>query len=196
MPQPRGVGDERRAALVSLPEVVGLIGGLIGVATGALSIETRVRQRRLDKTQRELQAALSVRLEHVGAVAPLMPEMLPGFRPVGDIERTTVRLFGAGAPSCLDDFPVSMNGGVKGAWTMRWRVLGDGPIFVYRGAYDFDPNNAERVAELTEPAAHGLAGRVEGTLCDQPILTSDPLFYEVNHLVDVAVEVQHWSASP
>ncbi len=163
-------------------QLVGTIGGTLGLLALAGQIWTDRRQRRLERQ-------LRLKPDHIGASAPPMPEIVEGYMKDGMPWRLRTRIFD-GQPSTWSDFPVTMNGCGQRMWTMRWRSIG-GAIEVHKVHYNFKDGTP-----LTEvPAQRGREGLIDGDGCEQPafILPSDQ---GVSTLTDIVAEVQFWHYAP
>ena len=173
------------ASLEEASTVVGILGGSIGTL---LAVRTARRQGRIEKRQEQLEARLTLQVDHVPDTAPEMPRSIVGYQPIAEPWNESMRVFSHEA-HVLPDFDVTMNGCAQRMWTMRWRSLGE-EVRVLKG-----PSDTRLFPEACEEVAVGHAGLVVGNGCEQPVFTLGPSVPS-NRLTDVAIEVQHWSAAP
>jgi len=123
---------------------------------------------------------------------PPMPAKLPGYAHAGTATTTTFRVF-SGQPAYVDNFPWTMNGCNDAMNTVRWRSLVPSDV-VKGGSTDQHASTTLRPSDLKD-ATSGRGGVIVMDSCQEPafFLTHSAVG---DTLVDIAVTVQHWTATP
>lgn len=130
-----------------------------------------------------------------GTDAPPMPTQLNGWKQVGPLRSTQVRVFDSQEYSYPPEIGPSTNSCRDGFWTARWRVLN--PAVVVRTTPFFTAlaqESADPVGEPAFPEAVGArgAGYISGQICETPIFGWVSGGSDGSTLADIVVEWQEW----